>query len=103
MAKLAETATTILSSAAARDDHRAFSGLQLGEHRAQTIRLRLRTIGRDLRELRLDERVHVRFLAVDLAFIAAELQMHRPGRAGRGRALDGSRNVVARKAAGACS
>ena len=36
-----------------------------------------------MRKLRLDQRLDLGFFEVDLAFIAAELQMHRPGRAGR--------------------
>ena len=39
---------------------------------------------RHLGELRLDQRLHLGFLDVDLAFVAAELQVHRPGRAGGG-------------------
>ena len=43
-----------------------------------------RTKRRHARELRLAQRLHLGLLGVDLALVAAELQMHRPGRA-RGR------------------
>ena len=45
-------------------------------------RLRLRAERRHASELRLDQRLHLGFLEVELALVAAELQMHGTGRAG---------------------
>ncbi len=42
-------------------------------------RFRLGTERRDVRELRLDQRVHLGLFRIELALVAAELQMHRPG------------------------
>jgi hypothetical protein len=45
--------------------------------------LRLRPEWRHVRELRLDQGLHLAFLGVDLALVAAELQMHRARRTRR--------------------
>ena len=68
-----------MAHAAAGHDHRPLrllQNLQRGQHAGL---IRLRPERRHTRELRLDQRLHLAFLAVDLAFVAAELQMHRPG------------------------
>ena len=56
--------------------------LQHLQRRQHARLIRLRPERRHARELRLDQRLHLAFVAVDLAFVAAELQMHRPGPAG---------------------
>ena len=70
--------------AAAGDDHRPLRILQLLQRRHHAGLVGRRAERRHPRELRLDERLHLRLLGVDLALVAAELQVHRPGRA-RGR------------------
>ena len=68
--------------AAAGDDHRPRRVLQDLQRRAHARLVGLRTERRHAGELRLAERLHVRFLGVDLALVAAELQMHRARAAG---------------------
>ncbi len=74
--------------ATAGDDHRPLGFLQKIERRLHMRGFRLRAERRHLGELRLDDRLHLGFVEIDLPFIAAELQMHRPGRA-RGRSAEG--------------
>ena len=71
--------------AAAGDNHRPRRVLQNLHGRQHARLIRLRPERRHARKLRLDHRLHLAFVTVDLTFIAAELQMHRtrpPG--GRG-------------------
>jgi hypothetical protein len=68
--------------AAAGDDHRPLRRLQRGQRRPHRRALGLGPERRHVRELRLDKRGHLRLLLVDLAFVPAELEMHRAGGAG---------------------
>ncbi len=71
---------------AAGDDDRTcgnFQDLQRGAH-ARLVRLRPEC--RYTRELRLAERLKIGLFAVDLPLVAAELEMHRAGATGDGRA-----------------
>ena len=68
--------------AAARDDHRPLGFLQRLDRRAHAALVRGRAERRHARELRLDQRLQLGLVEIDLAFIAAKLQMHRPRRAG---------------------
>src|SRR5207245_9834546 len=67
--------------AAAGDDHRTICVLQVVESFLYVIWICLRSKGGHARELGLDERLHLRFFLVELPFVAAELQVHRTGRA----------------------
>ena len=67
--------------AAAGDDHRSLSSFQILSSFLQVIEIRSGAKGGHARELRLDERLHLRFFLVELSFVAAELQVHRTGRA----------------------
>src|SRR2546422_11671642 len=67
---------------AAGDDHRPLGGLERRERRAHVLRLRLRAERRNAREHVLDQRLHLRLFGVDLALVAAELQVHRAGGSG---------------------
>ena len=71
------------SHAAAGNDHRPRRVLQMLEGGMQAGFLRRGPKRRNARELPLTQRLHVRLLGVDLALVAAELQMHRPRRARR--------------------
>ncbi len=66
--------------AAAGDDHRPLGGLQVLERGHDARVVRRRPERRHARELRLAERLHLGLVGVDLALVAAELQMHRPRR-----------------------
>ena len=70
--------------AAAGDDHRPLGGLQMRERGEHARLVRLGPERRHVGELRLAQRLHLRLLGIDLALVAAELQMHRPRRAGDG-------------------
>src|SRR3954464_10551100 len=63
--------------ATACDNHRPFRSLQQIKHRADMRFFRLRSKWRDACKHLLDQRLHLGLLGVDLAFIAAELEMHR--------------------------
>ena len=68
--------------AAAGDDHRPRRLLQHLEGGEHACRVGLGPERRHLREQRLDQRLHVGLLQVDLALVAAELQVHGARRAG---------------------
>ena len=70
--------------AAAGDDHRPLGLLEADQRGAHAGVVGTGTERRHAREARLRDRLHLGFVGVDLAFVAAELQMHRPGRAGGG-------------------
>ena len=70
--------------AAAGDEDRPLGFLQQSERGLHLRGFGLRTERRYLTELRLDQRLHLGFLGVHLTFVAAELQVHRARRAGRG-------------------
>ena len=70
--------------AAAGDDDRPLGLLQKFERGLHVRGFRLRPERRHARELRLDQRLHLGFFDVDLALVAAELQVHGAGRAGGG-------------------
>ena len=66
--------------AAAGDDHRTRGRLQDSQRRMNARRVGLRAERRHAGILRLAERLHLGLVGVELALIAAELQMHRaPG------------------------
>src|SRR5262245_1021056 len=66
--------------AATRDDHWPLGVLQQLERGVDTGAIGRRAERRHPRETLFRERLHLGFFEVDLAFIAAELEMHRPGR-----------------------
>ena len=68
--------------AAAGDDHRPLRACRMCERREHARLVGLRPERRHVGELRLAQRLHLRLLGVDLALVAAELQMHRARRAG---------------------
>src|SRR6266404_845938 len=74
------------SSAPACDDHRPRGLLQRLDRGAHARVIGGRAERRHARELRLDERLELGLVLIDLAFVAAELQVHRSGRAGHRRA-----------------
>jgi hypothetical protein len=67
--------------AAAGHDHGPLGGLKDLERRQHARLVGLGTERRDAGELRFAQRLHLGLLGVDLALVAAELEMHRPGRA----------------------
>jgi len=69
---------------AARDDHRPLGLLQRFDRDAHACVVRRWAEWRHARELLLDQRLELGLVLIDLTLVAAELQMHRPGRARRG-------------------
>ena len=66
------------ANAAAGDEHRPLRGLDRVERRARVLGRRRRPERRHPREQLFRERLHLRFLVVDLPLVAPELQVHRP-------------------------
>ena len=67
--------------AAAGDDHRPLRLLETNQRRPHAGVVGTRTERRNVRKTRLRHGLHLGLIGVDLALIAAELQMHRAWRA----------------------